>query len=155
MQEQPPDRKERTAGAQRAANADTARAVSIFAPLCVHIHNKAKGGQSLNTFTIWTNIDNSGKRHTLKRLQARARYGQRGQPKADTPAAVCVHIRPAMCPYPQQQRPTSEEEQHAAGRGVFCLAGRKGGERTASSVYSGERVEAKAGRPLIWTTWTI
>ena len=68
---------------------------------------------------------------------------------------LCVHIRPAMCPYPQQQHPTSEEEQHAAGHCVFCLAGRKGGERAASSVYSGERVEAKAGRLLIWTTWTI
>lgn len=67
---------------------------------------------------------------------------------------VCPYS-PAMCPYPQQQRPTSEEEQHAAGHGVFCLAGRKGGERTAAAVYSGERVEAKAGRPLIWTTWTI
>lgn len=60
---------------------------------------------------------------------------------------LCVHIRPAMCPYPQQQHPTSEEEQHAAGHCVFCLAGRKGGERAASSVYSGERVEAEAGRP--------
>ena len=97
MQEQPPDRKERTAGAQRAAN-------------------------------------------TYNRKQTR-----RGR---------CPYS-PAMCPYPQQQRPTSEEEQHAAGRGVFCLAGRKGGERALSSVYSGERVEAKAGRPLIWTTWTI
>ena len=75
--------------------------------------------------------------------------------RKQTRPPLCVHIRPAMCPYPQQQRPTSEEKQHAAGHCVFCLAGRKGGERAASSVYSGERVEAKAARPLIWTTWTI
>ena len=75
--------------------------------------------------------------------------------RKQTRPPLCVRIRPAMCPYPQQQRPTSEEEQHAAGHCVFFLAGRKGGERAASSVCSGERVEAKAGRPLIWTTWTI
>ena len=62
------------------------------------------------------------------------------------PLCVSIFAR-CVCPYPQQQRPTSEEEQHAAGHCVFCLAGRKGGERAASSVYSGERVEAKAGRP--------
>ena len=64
--------------------------MSIFAALCVHIHNKAKGGQSLNTCTIWTNIDNTDNRHTLKRLQARARYGQRGQPNTDTPPRADV-----------------------------------------------------------------
>ena len=40
---------------------------------------------------IWTNIDNTDNRHTLKRLQDPARYGQRGQPKTDTPPPR-VHI---------------------------------------------------------------
>ena len=43
---------------------------------------------------IWTNIDNTDNRHTLKRLQDPARYGQRGQPKTDTPPPrVHIHAR--------------------------------------------------------------
>ena len=129
--------------------------MSIFAALCVHIHNRAKDGQSLNTCTIWTNIDNSGKRHTLKKLQARARYGQRGQSKTDTPpvavsifAPLCVHILNSS---------TRRVKKSSTRRGgvSFAWRGGRAGSAPRRLFIRVNVLRPKQAAPLIWTTWTI
>ena len=140
--------------------------MSIFAPLCVHIHNKAKGGQSLNTCTIWTNIDNTDNRHTLKKLQARARYGQRGQPNTDTPAVWRRRGRPAAVLLPRVQRSPFRWTYHPPR--PFRAAGGQSLNTPPPAAYELHRPDMdkyrQRGQPPnieeitsprpIWTTWT-
>ena len=82
----------------------------LYLPRCVSISTtEQKTAKASTPGTIWTNIDNSGKRHTLKKLQAPAliwttwttehRHGAGG-----------VHIRPVVCVvFTTGQKPETDE----------------------------------------------
>ena len=88
---------------------------------------------------IWTNIDNTDNRHTLKRLQDPARYGQRGQPKTDTPPPR-VHIHARNGGFLRRN-------------GRFCS--RNSGFLRQKTPFMQQEAKASTPPALIWTTWTI
>ena len=108
---------------------------------------------------IWTNIDNTDNRHTLKKLQAPARYGQRGQPKTDTPPPrVHIHARNGgflrrngrfysrNSGFLRQKAPFMQQEAKASTTR----------ETPRHMQTPPPRVEAIPYTPRpIWTTWTI
>ena len=83
--------------------------MSIFAPLCVHIHSKAKGGQSLNTGHNMDKYRKFGQTPHIEEVTSprpiwttwttESRHGAGG-----------VHIRPVVCVvFTTGQKPETDE----------------------------------------------